>query len=60
MADKIDVVSPFCQDCTLKCPAGGYGCAAWREWYINWWNRNVYNPSDSPEEGVENESSDSL
>lgn len=60
MDEQNDVVSPFCQGCTLKCTNGGRGCVAWQKWYIDWWNRNIYNPPDSPEEGAENESSDSL
>lgn len=48
MAEHSDIVSPFCQGCTLKCTNEGRGCVAWQKWYIDWWNRNVYNPPGFP------------
>lgn len=41
MGEHSDIVSPFCQGCTLKCTNEGRGCVAWQKWYIDWWNRNI-------------------
>lgn len=30
----------FCRNCTIEC--GGVGCAEWKEWFKNNWNRNIH------------------
>ncbi len=32
-------VSP-CDSCAHECPEGG--CAAWRRWFVENWNENIY------------------
>lgn len=39
--DRPDVISPFCEGCTITCPGNRTGCLKWREYYVKNWNQNI-------------------
>lgn len=43
-----NIKSHFCNGCKQKCPIGAGGCAAYKEWWIKNWNKNIYRKPKPP------------
>lgn len=37
----VDVVSPFCEGCTRVCPDEARGCAEYKKWFAENWNKHI-------------------
>ena len=48
VADRA-IVSRFCVSCDRQCPSHGTGCEAWRENFVQNWDKNIHVFSPEPE-----------